>query len=141
MKIAKEFHWEMGHRLPFHKGKCKNLHGHSYKAVVEFEGKLDTNGMLIDYYDVKLIVQPIIEALDHGFMVQKDDIEVIEALQKLKSKTIINNLHSTAENLCTYFLQEIKKSNLPKQIEIVTVTIHETKDSYARESLVLSTLN
>ncbi|PJC60473.1 MAG: 6-carboxytetrahydropterin synthase, partial [Ignavibacteria bacterium CG_4_9_14_0_2_um_filter_37_13] len=23
MKIAKVFDWEMGHRLPFHKGKCK----------------------------------------------------------------------------------------------------------------------
>ena len=39
MKIAKEFRWEMGHRLPEHFGLCKNIHGHSYKMVVEFEGE------------------------------------------------------------------------------------------------------
>ena len=41
MKIAKEFNWEMGHRLPEHFGKCKNIHGHSYKMMVELEGDLD----------------------------------------------------------------------------------------------------
>ena len=40
MKIAKEFRWEMGHRLPEHFGLCKNIHGHSYKMIVEFEGEL-----------------------------------------------------------------------------------------------------
>jgi len=134
MKIAKEFHWEMGHRLPFHKGKCLNLHGHSYKAVVELEGELDANGMLIDYYDLKIIVQPIIDRLDHGFMAQKDDTELINALQKLNSKIIIHDIHSTAENLCNYFLDAIVGCNLPPQVSAVTVTIHETKDSYARES-------
>jgi len=41
MKIAKEFKWEMGHRLPEHFGQCKNIHGHSYKMLVEFEGEID----------------------------------------------------------------------------------------------------
>ena len=27
MKIAKEFRWEIGHRLPEHFGLCKNIHG------------------------------------------------------------------------------------------------------------------
>jgi 6-pyruvoyltetrahydropterin/6-carboxytetrahydropterin synthase len=134
MKIAKEFHWEMGHRLPFHKGKCVNLHGHSYRAIVELEGDLDANGMLIDYYDVKVIVQPIIDRLDHGFMVQKDDVEVIEALKKLNSKMIIHEAHSTAENLCVYFLDEITRCSLPPSISSVTVTICETKDAYAKET-------
>ena len=60
MKIAKEFHWEMGHRLPEHFGLCKNIHGHSYKMIVEFEGELDEQGMVIDFYDVEKIIAPII---------------------------------------------------------------------------------
>jgi 6-pyruvoyltetrahydropterin/6-carboxytetrahydropterin synthase len=134
MKIAKEFNWEMGHRLPFHNGKCVNLHGHSYRAIIELEGDIDANGILLDYYDLKVIVQPIIDGLDHGFMVQKDDMELIDALKKLKSKTIVHDVHSTSENICKYFLDRITGSNLPPQIHEVTVTICETKDSYARET-------
>lgn len=66
MKIAKEFHWEMGHCLPEHFGNCKNIHGHSYKMMVELEGTQDESGMIMDYYDLKKIVNPVIEKLDHG---------------------------------------------------------------------------
>ncbi len=82
MKIAKEFRWEMGHRLPEHFGLCKNIHGHSYKMLVEFEGELDKNGMIIDYYDVEKIINPIIEKLDHAFMVNKDDKIVLGVFRK-----------------------------------------------------------
>ena len=41
MKVAKEFKWEMGHRLPEHFGNCKNIHGHSYKMIAEFEGEIE----------------------------------------------------------------------------------------------------
>ena len=34
MKIAKEFRWEMGHRLPEHFGLCKNIHGHCHSYVI-----------------------------------------------------------------------------------------------------------
>lgn len=86
MKIAKEFNWEMGHRLPFHKGKCINLHGHSYRLILEVEGELDANGMLIDFYDMKTIINPLIEELDHAVIVYKEDLDLIAALEKLSSK-------------------------------------------------------
>ncbi|MBI2417316.1 MAG: 6-carboxytetrahydropterin synthase [Ignavibacteriales bacterium] len=136
MKIAKEFTWEMGHRLPFHKGKCVNLHGHSYKAIVAFEGKLDDNGMLIDFYDVKQIVNPVIESLDHAFVVHKDDTEVLEYLTKLGSKTVVLDFHSTAENLCIYLLGKIK-DKLTSNISTISVRLYETDDAYAEETLVL----
>lgn len=136
MKIAKEFTWEMGHRLPFHKGKCKNLHGHSYKAIISFEGELDENGMLIDFYDVKQIVNPVIEALDHAFVVHKDDTEVAEYLKKMGSKMVVLGFHSTAENLCVYLLTKIAPL-VPENIDSVTVRLFETEDAYAEETIVL----
>lgn len=137
MKIAKTFDWEMGHRLPFHKGKCKNLHGHSYKLRLEIEGEPDEQGMLIDFYDVKKIVNPIIENLDHAFMVYKEDKELIDALEKLNSKTVVVGFQSTAENICNYFIDEIKKVPLPKNIKKITAWIYETEDSYAEENYEL----
>ncbi len=137
MKIAKDFNWEMGHRLPFHKGKCRNLHGHSYKLTVEFEGTLDDNGMVLDYYDVKEIVHPIIENLDHSVMVFEEDKELIEVLEKLNSKAVIVPFQTTAENMCGYFLDKIKSAGIPENISAIRVWVYETENTYATDSLIL----
>jgi 6-pyruvoyltetrahydropterin/6-carboxytetrahydropterin synthase len=138
MKIAKEFRWEMGHRLPEHFGLCKNIHGHSYKMIVQFEGGLDENQMVIDYYDVEKILNPVIEKLDHSFMVTKNDKMVIEFLEKMNSKKVIVDFNSTAENICTYLLSEIKKTKLPSNITFVKVRVYETQFDYAEESARLN---
>jgi len=137
MKIAKEFDWEMGHRLPFHKGKCKNLHGHSYKMIVEVEGDLDENGMVLDFYDLKQIVAPAIEKLDHAYLVYKEDKELIDSLKELKSKFVVTDFYSTAENICNYFLKEIAIAGLPKNVKKIKVRVCETYDSYAENEIIL----
>ncbi|MBX2974758.1 MAG: 6-carboxytetrahydropterin synthase QueD [Ignavibacteriaceae bacterium] len=137
MKIAKEFRWEMGHRLPFHQGKCVNLHGHSYKMLVEVEGDLDKDGMVVDYYDLKAIINPIVEELDHAYLVWRDDTQLIEALKMLNSKKVIIDYHSTAENMCLYFLDKIQTAGLPKNVSKVKVRIYETEDDYAEEVISL----
>lgn len=137
MKIAKEFRWEMGHRLPDHFGLCKNIHGHSYKMIVEFDGDLNNDQMVIDYYDVEKIINPIIEKLDHAFMVNKQDEMVIDFLEKIKSKKVVVDFHATAENICNYFLDRIKKSSLPSNIHAIKVKVFETQFDYAEESVKL----
>jgi len=137
MKIAKEFNWEMGHRLPDHFGKCKNIHGHSYKMMVELDGELDKNGMVLDYYELKKIVNPIIENLDHAFMVNENDKPVIEFLEKLDSKRVKVKFESTVENITRYFLNEIKKHNLPENIHKLKVRVCETPVDYAEEEIEL----
>lgn len=137
MKIAKEFRWEMGHRLPEHFGLCKNIHGHSYKMLVEFEGELDKNEMVIDYYDVEKIINPLIEKLDHAFMVNKNDNMVLEFLEKINSKKVVIDFNATAENICFYLLNEIKKVPLPANLSSVKVRVYETEFDYAEESMKL----
>ena len=138
MKVAKEFMWEMGHRLPFHKGKCKNLHGHTYKLILEIEGEPDESGMVIDYYDVFKVVNPVIENLDHAFMAWREDKELIDALRKLDSKVVIVDFHSTAENICKYLLKLIKDEKLPGKINALTARVYETPDSYAEDTIFLN---
>jgi 6-pyruvoyltetrahydropterin/6-carboxytetrahydropterin synthase len=133
MKIAKEFSWEMGHRLSFHKGKCKNLHGHSYKCMIELSGDPDANGMVMDYFDMKTIIEPIIDNFDHAFMVYENDFEVIEALEKLNSRKVVVEFETTAENICLYILKQIKNSGLPMNVKSVKVRVMETDNSYAEE--------
>lgn len=133
MKIAKEFRWEMGHRLPYHESKCRNIHGHSYKMLVELIGDIDKQGMVLDYYDVKEKIQPHVDELDHSCMVKSDDAKFLKAVKELDSKHVIVDFHSTAENICLYFLDKIKNSGLPDSIKHIKVRIYETETTYAED--------
>jgi len=137
MKIAKEFHWEMWHCLPEHFGNCKNIHGHSYKMIVELEGKPDDSGMIMDYYDLKKIVNPVVEKLDHAFTVNKKDKHIIEFLDSVKSKKVIVGFQSTVENICKYILSQIQVKELPPNVKKLKVRIFESVDDYAEEEMVL----
>ena len=137
MRVAKEFRWEMGHRLPFHEGLCKNLHGHSYKMLVEFTGELNEHGILVDYYDIKKIVGPIVDELDHSIIVNKKDTELIDMLSKLNSRHVIINADTTAENICTYFLHKIKQTGLPASVSKIKLRVFETENTYAEEEVTL----
>lgn len=137
MKIAKEFRWEMGHRLLYHKGKCKNLHGHSYKLLVEFAGQPDENGMIMDYYDVKEIVGPVIERLDHSIMVFDKDKELLNIFNILNSDFVKVNFETTAENICGYLLDKIRACKLPPTITGIKVKVYETETTYAEDEIKL----
>ena len=139
MKVAKEFRWEMGHRLPEHFGLCKNIHGHSYRMIVEFEGELNAQGMVIDYYDVEKIIDPMIRQLDHAFMVNINDKDLIKLLDKMNSKKIVVDFESTAENISFYLLNRIKEVDLPANVHSVRVRVYETAFDYAEESYEIDT--
>jgi 6-pyruvoyltetrahydropterin/6-carboxytetrahydropterin synthase len=135
-KIAKDFYWEMSHRLPFHKGPCRNIHGHSYKIRVEVTGELNEDGMVLDYYDLKLVFNPIIELLDHSFVVDKGDKLMIDFLKENELKYHIIEKFTTAENLAEYIYSLVKpeiKSKY-KNISILTIRLYETEDVFAEVS-------
>ena len=48
--------FDAAHHLPGYDGPCANIHGHSWKVEVEVLGnKLQSNGMLIDFQDIKAV--------------------------------------------------------------------------------------
>lgn len=66
MELSKEFRFEASHQLSNHKGKCGRLHGHSWVLTVFVEGEIEeVTGMVLDYYEIKQAVQPLIDRLDH----------------------------------------------------------------------------
>lgn len=70
MKICKIFTFDAAHKLPFHKGKCFDLHGHTYKLEVTVEGDVNKEtGMVIDFGDLSHIVKSrIIDKFDHTYL-------------------------------------------------------------------------
>ena len=92
MLITKEFTFAAAHKLINHKGKCKNLHGHTYKLQVTIRGKPNSDGMIIDFSDIKNIVKTsVIEKLDHSYLneiIQQPTAEniILWIWDKLKDK-------------------------------------------------------
>lgn len=68
MEVTKIFTFDSAHYLPEHKGKCKNLHGHTYHLHVTVEGEINKEGFVIDFGSLKEIMTPVIDRLDHGYL-------------------------------------------------------------------------
>ena len=137
-RIAKEFRWEMSHRLPFHDGLCKNVHGHSYKLLVEIEGDLNDNGMLLDYYDLKKIVFPLIDKLDHCCLCDKNDSVLIDFLNQNEMKYLVIDKYTTAENIAQFIIEELSLSiSKHANIDKIKLRLFETSEVYAEVELIM----
>ena len=71
MEIYKTFTFEAAHRLPNvppgH--KCARLHGPSFQVTVHVQGPLLAHaGWVMDFADLKAVVKPLIEELDHAYL-------------------------------------------------------------------------
>jgi 6-pyruvoyltetrahydropterin/6-carboxytetrahydropterin synthase len=69
--IYKQLTFDAAHFLPHvpETHKCKNIHGHTYHLTIYVDGELDKNlGWIIDYSDLKEIIQPVIDKVDHHFL-------------------------------------------------------------------------
>lgn len=79
--IGKKFHFDAAHRLPNHPGLCKHLHGHTYTLVVELSGEPSVEtGILVDFYELKEVVEVILENCDHDLLNNKYPITTVEYL-------------------------------------------------------------
>jgi 6-pyruvoyltetrahydropterin/6-carboxytetrahydropterin synthase len=67
MIVRRSYSFEASHQLPQHPGKCANLHGHSYRFVVEVSGDLDpVQGLVIDFWDLdKIVHEAVLDRVDH----------------------------------------------------------------------------
>ena len=65
--VSRVFYFDAAHTIVDHPGKCKNLHGHTYKLIVTVEGPVK-EGMVMDFGEIKKIVDPIVERYDHAYL-------------------------------------------------------------------------
>ena len=111
MKIYKDFKFDAAHNLINYHGKCEKLHGHTYKLRVELEGRPDSEGMIIDFIELKNIVNnKIISKLDHNY---------------------INDLiaQPTAENIAVWIWRELEKDLTRENCNLFKISVWETETS------------
>lgn len=139
IRITKEFSFETGHALYGYDGKCKNVHGHSYKLSVTVIGipiSDKTNvkyGMVIDFSDLKKIVtEEIVDHFDHAtvFNQTTPHIELANELKSRGHHVILVDYQPTSENMVTDFAEKIQ-NRLPDSIRLHSLKLQETDSSYA----------
>lgn len=108
MEIFREFNFEAAHRLPNVPDghKCSRLHGHSYRFTVHIAGPVDEQfGWVMDFGDLKSVVNPVVARLDHYYL---NDIDGLK--------------NPTSEVLAKWIWEELEE-NLPL---LTAVTVRET---------------
>ncbi|TRW21115.1 6-carboxytetrahydropterin synthase [Flavobacterium zepuense] len=139
IRITKQFTFETGHALYGYDGKCKNVHGHSYKLSVTVIGSPITDstnvkyGMVIDFGDLKKIVkEEIVDIFDHATVFNQNTphIELANELKSRDHHVILVDYQPTSENMVIDFAKKIK-DRLPNNINLHSLRLQETETSFA----------
>ncbi len=139
IRITKQFTFETGHALYGYDGKCKNVHGHSYKLSVTVIGTPISDsshvkyGMVIDFGDLKKIVnREIVDVFDHATVFNKNTphVDLAKELANRGHNVLLVDYQPTSEMMVIDFAAKIK-ALLPETIKLHSLRLSETATSYA----------
>ncbi len=125
--LSCESSFDAAHFLTNYDGKCKNIHGHRWRVVLEIEGEA-SNGMVVDFNIIKKDLKELCDYFDHTFIVEKNSLK-LELLNMLKEEFLIREVdfRTTAENFSKYFYDI-----LSKKYNVYSVSVYETPNNMAR---------
>lgn len=146
MIISREFTFDSAHILPNHRGKCRRLHGHTYRMQVAVESHTPLvasddpsgEGMLLDFTDLDTVVKKaVIDQWDHRFLAKGDEWPVMSAAGSHLNDICGVGVRTTAENLAALAASRIHEGLRfhigPSIIEFrVVVKLWETPKSFAQ---------
>jgi 6-pyruvoyltetrahydropterin/6-carboxytetrahydropterin synthase len=118
--VSKEFTFDSAHHLHDYEGKCKNLHGHTYKVIFGLSGFVDERGLMIDFGDIKEIWKSEIEIhLDHKYL-----------------NETLPPMNTTAENMVVWIYEKMDEALADRRelyigARVEFVRLYETPTSYA----------
>ena len=124
--LSKSATFEASHRLPLHSGKCRRLHGHSWKVVVEVgSNELGQHGsstdMAVDFGDVGAPLKALVEdSLDHYHLNGGPD----------GPSTGLAN--PTSERVARWIFDKLEPVYEALGVTLTAVTVEETCTSRAR---------
>jgi queuosine biosynthesis protein QueD len=122
-ELMVETEFSAAHSLEGYEGACAQLHGHNYRVVIELAGnELDHRGMLLDFREVRRIVESFVGELDH---------QHLNKLQAFESQ------NPTSENLARHIFHHVAgaigelEGLGERKIWPVKVTVYESSRSAA----------
>jgi 6-pyruvoyltetrahydropterin/6-carboxytetrahydropterin synthase len=135
--ITTEASFDAAHFLKNYNGKCKNIHGHRWRIIVEVQSenlKTDVQeyGMITDFGDLKRDLKELADKFDHTFIYEKDSLKK-ELVEMLKSEDFALNevdFRPTAENFSKYIFDEMTN----RGYDVAKVSVYETPNNLASYS-------
>ena len=116
--IFKDFTFAAAHAIRGHTRGCQNLHGHNYRVRVHLQAeRLDALGMVLDFADLKAIMQEVVGPFDH---------RVINDIPPFDER------NTTAELLSEYVYEEVAR-RLPDRdrVRVARVEVWENDTACA----------
>lgn len=113
VSITKVFTFDSAHHLNNYEGKCKNIHGHTYKLEVTVKGFTDPNGLVMDFHDLNDIVEDQV-------LVQIDHLYLNEVL----------DFNPTCENIGIWIWEQITKRLPQTGPKLERLVLWETPTSF-----------
>lgn len=132
--LRTEASFDSAHFLSGYNGKCRNIHGHEWKVIIEIcREDLDTEGqtrdMVFDFSTLKRDVREEADALDHSLIIEKGSLKetTLAALHDENIKIIELPYRPTSERLAYYFYQKLTE----KGYDVYRSTVFETDTNSA----------
>lgn len=140
IRLTKSFTFEAAHALDGYDGKCRHIHGHSYRLSVTVKGcpRTDENdpkcGMTLDFGELKRIVnEEIVERFDHSLVVHRADASDDEWLRPLAVRfgnVVETPYRPTCENMLADFASRLQ-ARMPLGVMLHSLKMYETATSCA----------
>lgn len=118
--VSKAFTFDAAHHLHLYEGKCKSLHGHTYKLVITISGIPNEIGIVADFTHIKeLYKKTIHQALDHQYL-----------------NEVLPNMNTTAENMIVWIWRELEREMhasgmTTRGCRLEELKLYETPESWA----------
>ena len=129
--VTKTVRFDAAHVLSDSEGKCRNLHGHTYRVDVSVGATDEATDMVIDFTQLKRLMNELICArFDHAFIYHAgsaDESEIAAVVERLGLRTARLGFRSTAENLARHFFELLA----PHVAGLKSVKVWETADNCA----------
>ncbi len=110
-------HFAAAHNLLNFKGKCEELHGHNWKIEVTVTGEdLETNGLLIDFQDIKQAAKAVLDRLDHTYL---------NDLPEFKE------MNPSSENIARHIFEALAEKLNTRSVRVSRVTAWESDTACA----------
>ena len=135
--LKTEQSFDSAHFLADYVGKCRNIHGHRWRVIIEIQGDAlltsgEKRGMLVDFGDLKNDLKKLADELDHSLIIESGSLKdaTMEALRDEEFRIVEFPFRPTAENFAKYFYDRM--SGLGYRVR--EVVVYETPNNCASYS-------
>ena len=139
IRLTKEFTFESAHALEGYDGKCRHIHGHSYRLYVTIIGEPIADpanpkyGMVMDFGELKALVgEEVVDKMDHAFVMRRSESadELSMTLSEGFGNVVLVDYQPTCENMLADFASRIAR-RLPTNVALHSLKMYETATSFA----------